>query len=60
MKIYNSMEKWSKDWTPEKQKLYKETMERKYGKDKDGTMLLINDRELSEITGGVKFIIPVK
>jgi hypothetical protein len=57
MKIYNSFEDWKKDWTPEKQKLYQETKKRKYGK--IGPNVLINDRELSEITGKIILKIPV-
>lgn len=60
MKIYNNIEDWKKDWTDEKQKLFHKTKECKYGKDADDSMMLINDRELSEITGAVRFIIPIK
>lgn len=59
MKIYNNIEDWKNDLSAEKQKLYHETKERKYGKDTDNSMLLINDRELNEITGMVKFTIPM-
>jgi hypothetical protein len=59
MKIYKNIEDWKKDWTDEKQKLFHETKESKYGKDSDSTML-INDRELSEITDAVRFTIPIK
>jgi hypothetical protein len=60
MKIYKKIEDWKKDWTDEKQKLFHETNERKYGKDNNDSMVLINDSELSEITGGVRFTIPIK
>ena len=60
MKIYKNIEDWKKDWTDEKQKLFHKTKERKYGKDNDDSMMLIDDRELSEITGAVRFTIPVK
>jgi hypothetical protein len=60
MKIYKNIEDWEKDWTDEKQKLFQETKERKYGKSSDDGMMLISDRELSEITGAVRFIIPIK
>ena len=60
MKIYKSIEDWKKDWTDEKQKLFHKTKERKYGKDTDDSMMLISDRELSEITGAVRFTIPIK
>jgi hypothetical protein len=42
------MEEWSKDWTPEKQKIYKETKEKKYGKEyvKIQTMKKFMDREV--------------
>ena len=60
MKIYKNIEDWKKDWTDEKQKLFHETKERKYGKSSDDSMMLIDDKELSEITGAVRFTIPVK
>jgi len=60
MKIYKNIEDWKKEWTDEKQKLFHETKERKYGKSSDDSMMLINDRELSEITGAVRFTIPIK
>jgi hypothetical protein len=59
MKIYKNIEDWKKEWTDEKQKLFQETKERKYGKSSD-SMMSINDRELSEITGAVRFTIPIK
>ncbi len=59
MKIYKNIEDWKKDWTDEKQKLFHETKERKYGKSSDDSMMLIDDKELSEITGAVRFTIPV-
>jgi hypothetical protein len=58
MKIYKNIEDWKKEWTDEKQKLFHETKERKYGK--SDSMMSINDRELSEITGAVRFTIPIK
>ena len=60
MKIYKNVEDWEKEWTDEKQKLFHETKERKYGKSSDDSMMSINDRELSEITGAVRFKIPIK
>ena len=60
MKIYKNIEDWKKDWTDEKKKLFHETKERKYGKNNGDSIMLINDRELSEITGGVIFTIPIK
>lgn len=60
MKIYKNIEDWEKDWTVEKQKLFHETKERKYGENGNGSMMLINDKELSEITGAVRFTIPIK
>ena len=60
MKIYNNIEDWKKDWTDEKQKLFYEVKERKYGENYDDSMMLINDTELSEITGAVRFTIPIK
>ena len=60
MKVYESIEDWEKDWTDEKQKLFHETKERKYGKNSGDSMMSINDRELSEITGAVRFTIPIK
>ncbi len=60
MKKYKNIQDWKKHWTDEKQKLFHETKERKYGKDIDGSMMLINDRKLSEITGLVRFTIPIK
>jgi hypothetical protein len=58
MKIYKNIEDWKKEWTDEKQKLFHETKESKYGK--SDSMMSINDRELSEITGAVRFTIPIK
>ncbi len=60
MKIYNNIEDWKKSWNDEKLKLFNDTKKRKYHKSSDDSMLLINDRELSEITGGVRFVIPIK
>ncbi len=60
MKKYKNIQDWKKHWTDEKQILFHETQERKYGKDIDGSMMLINDRKLSEITGLVRFTIPIK
>jgi hypothetical protein len=60
MKIYKNIEDWKKEWTDEKQKLFQETKERKYGKDVDGSMMSINDRKLAEITGAIRFTIPIK
>jgi hypothetical protein len=57
MKKYKSLEEWRNRWTPEKRKLYEETKERKYGKDTNN--LIIDDRELSEITREVVFTINV-
>jgi hypothetical protein len=60
MKIYKNIEDWKSEWTDEKQKLFHETKERKYGKSSDDSMMTISDRELSEITGAVRFTIPIK
>jgi len=60
MKIYNNIQDWKKYWTDEKQKLFHETKKRKYVKDSDASIMLINDRGLSEITGAVRFTIPIK
>jgi hypothetical protein len=60
MKIYKNIEEWKKDWTDEKQKLFQETKKRKYGKSSDDSMMWISDRELTEITGAVRFTIPIK
>jgi hypothetical protein len=60
MKIYKNIEDWKSEWTDEKQKLFQETKERKYGKSSDDSMMTISDRELSEITGAVRFTIPIK
>lgn len=58
MKSYRSINEWSKDWSDDKQKLYNQTIERKYGI--IGDSMMITDKELSEITGTVKLIIEVK
>lgn len=60
MKIYNSIEEWSKDWTPEKEKLYNEIGFRNWGSIFFDKRYFINDRELSEIIGAVRFTIPIK
>ena len=61
MKIYDSIDEWSKDWTQDKQKRYEEVLHRKYGKHtKDESLLIIDDKELSAITGVVRFTIPIK
>lgn len=60
MKTYTNIEDWRKDWTLDKQKLFQEIKERKYGKTPNDSMTLINDKELSEITSKVTFIIPIK
>jgi hypothetical protein len=60
MEIYKNIEDWTKNWTDEKKKLFQETKERKYGNNSGDSMMLINDRELSEITGAVRFTIPIK
>lgn len=58
MKSYKTIEDARKDWTYDKQQKYDEIMHRKYPNANVG--LLINDRELSELTGGVKFKISIK
>ena len=58
MKSYRNLNEWRADWTTEKQKLFQEIKEQKYGKN-DLSMLIINDNELNEITGKVIFIIPI-
>jgi hypothetical protein len=61
MKIYDSIDEWSKDWTQDKQKRYEEVRTLKYGKHtKDESLLIIDDKELSGITGVVRFTIPIK
>ncbi len=61
MKIYDSIDEWSKDWTQDKQKRYEEVLTLKYGKHtKDESLLIIDDKELSNITGVVRFTIPIK
>jgi histone deacetylase complex regulatory component SIN3 len=60
MKIYKNIEDWKSELTDEKQKLFHEIKERKYGKSSDDSMMTISDRELSEITGAVRFTIPIK
>ena len=60
MKIYKNIEDWKKEWTDEKQKLFHETKERKYGKGSDDSMMTISDSQLAEITGAVRFTIPIK
>jgi hypothetical protein len=61
MKIYDSMDEWSKDWTKDKQKSYEEALIRKYGnRSKDECLMIIDDKELSNITGAVRFTIPIK
>jgi hypothetical protein len=60
MKHYKSIEEFRKDWTLEKQRQYNEVLERKYGKQGTDAWTLINDRELSQITGAVLFTIPIK
>lgn len=61
MKIYNSIEEFRNDWNPEKQLLYNQIIERKYGKltKTSDSMLLISDSELSELIGTVRFNIPI-
>jgi hypothetical protein len=58
MKIYHTIDEWKKDWTPEKQKLYQDRLEEKYGKNTN-PHVLIHDNELSEITGKVIITIPI-
>ena len=60
MKIYKNIEDWEKDWTYEKQKVFQETKERKYGKSSDDSMMTISDSQLAKITGAVRFTIPIK
>lgn len=61
MKVYDSIDEWSKDWTKDKQKSYEEVLTRKYGThSKDESLLIIDDKELSNITGVVRFTIPIK
>ncbi len=61
MKIYDSIDEWSKDWTQDKQKRYEEVLTLKYGKHtKDESLLIIDDKEVSNITGVVRFTIPIK
>ena len=61
MKIYDSIDEWSKDWTQDNQKRYEEVLTLKYGKHtKDESLLIIDDKELSNITGVVRFTIPIK
>ena len=57
MKTYKSLEDWKKDWTGEKQVIYEKVKEEKYGSD---SKLLINDKELSKLTGKVISIIQIK
>lgn len=57
MENFKSIEDWRQHWTPEKQKLYEDTKKRKYGNDADNPAVLINDRELSEITGRVIYLL---
>jgi hypothetical protein len=59
MKYYKSIEEFRKEWIAEKQRLYNEVLERKYGKQGADSWVLIDDRELSQITGAVLFIIPI-
>lgn len=54
-KIYNSMAEWRADRTPEKEELYRKIMSDKYGG--DSAELLVNDSELTEITGKVRYMI---
>tara|TARA_R110000772_G_scaffold20466_2_gene56723 strand:+ start:41612 stop:41800 length:189 start_codon:yes stop_codon:yes gene_type:complete len=56
MKIFNTVEEWGKYFTKEKQDLYDKVYKEKYGK-KDYSKF-INDKELSEISGALRFRIP--
>lgn len=59
MRKYKSIEEWDKNFIKEKRDLYDKYYESKYGEKSDNSMLLINDKELSEITGDVVFNIKI-
>ena len=59
-RIYNTIEEWKDNWIEVKKKLFHKTLERKYGKSFNDSIMLINDRELSNITGSVRFKIKIK